>query len=63
MIDPDFTYKIIGFIMESNTSALVSGLLFGGFLGSCITKLTFNRMDSCSNIKPIKKINCGDTVE
>ncbi len=48
MIDPDFAYKVIGFIMSSSVSALISGLLIGGFFGACITKLLTEIKDSSS---------------
>lgn len=52
MIDPNFAYKIISLIMESSVSALVAGLLIGGFLGACIMRIAAE-----------KKTDCGDNVE
>jgi len=49
MIDPRFAYKIISLIMESSVSALVAGLLIGGFLSACITIALTG-----------KKTDCGD---
>ncbi len=52
MIDPSFAYKIISLIMESSVSALVAGLLIGGFSGACIMKIAAE-----------KKNDCGENVE
>lgn len=52
MIDPNFAYRIISLIMVSNVSALVAGLLIGGFSGACIM-----------GIAAEKKNDCGDNVE